>query len=214
MRIMLKNTVRIMRKERTVAFTDAVLAIIMTILVLDLETPKELTWAGFAELWPQYAAYALTFFWLGALWINLHIEWEHARNVSVPVLWWTIIMLFFASFTPYTTGMAAEHFFSPTVQAIYGVVVMLISLSNLALSWQLQKVNTSTESGLSSKRHRGALWIDLSIKLIGLVLALTVWPPAMMISVVIAGTLVSVALQVQRPSGTAELGAREHSAQK
>lgn len=91
---------------------------------------------------------------------------------------------------------------------------MLISLSNLALSWQLQTVNTSAESGLSSKRHRGALWIDLSIKLIGLVLALAVWPPAMMISVVIAGTLVSVVLQVRRPDADAKDGAQKQVAQK
>ena len=54
-----------MSKERVVAFTDAVLAIIMTILVLDLDKPDPLTWSGFGKLWPQFLAYAFSFFWLG-----------------------------------------------------------------------------------------------------------------------------------------------------
>lgn len=197
---MLKRTMRIMSKERTMAFTDAVLAIIMTILVLDLQTPEELNWSGFAGMWPQYAAYALSFFWLGSMWINLHIEWEQARHVSVPVLWWTIIMLFFASFAPYTTGMVADHFFNAAVQCIYGIVVMLVSLSNLMLSRCLHTANPDADgsAGLASEGHRGALWVDMGIKVIGLVLAATVWPLAMMISVIVAGVLVSVSMQLRR----------------
>lgn len=186
---------RIMGKERTVAFTDAVLAIIMTILVLDLQKPKTLTWQGFAALWPQYTAYMLTFFWLGAMWINLHIEWENATNVTTPVLWWTIIMLFFASVTPYTTSIAAQSFFNATAQAVYGIVVMLLSLSNLVLSTFLHKANPSTEVGLASRQHRTGLIFDLLIKIVGLILTLTLWPPIMMISVVISAIITCLPIQ-------------------
>ncbi len=63
-----------MNKERLSAFADAVLAIIITILVLELEKPTHLNLTGFAELWPNYMAYTISFFWLGAMWINMHNE--------------------------------------------------------------------------------------------------------------------------------------------
>ena len=63
-----------MNKERLSAFADAVLAIIITILVLELEKPSHLSLTGFTELWPNYMAYTISFFWLGAMWINMHNE--------------------------------------------------------------------------------------------------------------------------------------------
>ncbi len=167
----------------------------MTILVLDLQKPKTLSWQGFAALWPQYTAYMLTFFWLGAMWINLHIEWEKATNVNVGVLWWTIIMLFFASFTPYTTSIAAQNFFNATAQAVYGIVVMLLSLSNLVLSTFLHKANPGTEVGPASRQHRTGLVFDLLIKIVGLILTLTLWPPIMMVSVVISAIITCLPIQ-------------------
>lgn len=71
-----------MSKERTTAFTDAILAIIMTILVLDLIEPKTLNWAGIWAMRKSYFAYALSFFWLGTMWIGLHNEWEKVKVIS------------------------------------------------------------------------------------------------------------------------------------
>lgn len=71
-----------MSKERTTAFTDVILAIIMTILVLDLIEPKTLNWAGIWAMRESYFAYALSFFWLGTMWIGLHNEWEKVKVIS------------------------------------------------------------------------------------------------------------------------------------
>lgn len=71
-----------MTKERLAAFTDAVLAIIMTILVLELERPETITWTGFWELRESFFAYSLSFFWLGAMWANLHNEWYTIKTIS------------------------------------------------------------------------------------------------------------------------------------
>ena len=122
-----------MSKERVVAFTDAVLAIIMTILVLDLDKPDPLTWSGFGKLWPQFLAYAFSFFWLGSMWVHLHIEWSGVKLVDQPVLWTSITLLFFCSLIPYSTSLVAGN----------------------VLSW------------------------DLAIKIVGIMITLTIWPPAM-----------------------------------
>ena len=123
-----------MSKERVVAFTDAVLAIIMTILVLDLDKPDPLTWSGFGKLWPQFLAYAFSFFWLGSMWVHLHIEWSGVKLVDQPVLWTSITLLFFCSLIPYSTSLVAGN----------------------VLSW------------------------DLAIKIVGIMITLTIWPPAML----------------------------------
>lgn len=124
-----------MSKERVVAFTDAVLAIIMTILVLDLDKPDPLTWSGFGKLWPQFLAYAFSFFWLGSMWVHLHIEWSGVKLVDQPVLWTSITLLFFCSLIPYSTSLVAGN----------------------VLSW------------------------DLAIKIVGIMITLTIWPPAMLV---------------------------------
>lgn len=124
-----------MSKERVVAFTDAVLAIIMAILVLDLDKPDPLTWSGFGKLWPQFLAYAFSFFWLGSMWVHLHIEWSGVKLVDQPVLWTSITLLFFCSLIPYSTSLVAGN----------------------VLSW------------------------DLAIKIVGIMITLTIWPPAMLV---------------------------------
>lgn len=124
-----------MSKERVVAFTDAVLAIIMTILVLDLDKPDPLTWSGFGKLWPQFLAYAFSFFWLGSMWVHLHIEWSGVKLVDQPVLWTSITLLFFCSLIPYSTSLVAGN----------------------VLSW------------------------GLAIKIVGIMITLTIWPPAMLV---------------------------------
>lgn len=65
-----------MKKERLTAFTDAVLAIIMTILVLELKKPDEISWIGLWNLRTNFLAYFISFFWLGTMWVNLHRSWD------------------------------------------------------------------------------------------------------------------------------------------
>lgn len=84
-----------MGKERLMAFTDAVLAIVMTILVLELEKPEAATFEALWALKENFFAYALSFFWLGTMWVNLHNEWHDVSKVTIAVVWWSVIELFF-----------------------------------------------------------------------------------------------------------------------
>ena len=82
--------------ERLVAFTDAVLTIIMTILVLELAKPSEPTLEAFRALRENFFAYFLSFFWLGSLWIALNGIWERVKQISNGVIWWNLLLLFLA----------------------------------------------------------------------------------------------------------------------
>jgi len=99
-----------MKKDRVAAFTDAVLAIIMTILVLELQKPSTLTLSAFWELRHSFFSYALSFFWLGSMWINIHNEWESVEKINAKTLWVTLILLFFCSLIPYATDLVSNDF--------------------------------------------------------------------------------------------------------
>lgn len=175
-----------MSKERLAAFADAVLAIIITILVLELKEPESLTLRGFLNLWPNYMAYAISFFWLGAMWINMHNEWYSVKRISTGTLWTTLIVLFFSSLFPYATNIVAANYNNSVAQTFYGIIVLLITFANLNMYASIAKADAHEPLNEWIKRHRrGWMVPDILVKLVGLILTMTVWPPAMLYAVLI-----------------------------
>lgn len=188
-----------MNKERLVAFADAVLAIIITILVLELEKPASLTLKGFLDLWPNYMAYAISFFWLGAMWINIHNEWYSVKRITTGTLWATLIMLFFASLFPYATSIVSANFNSRGAQVFYGIIVLLITFANSNMYASIARVDMKISLGeWIRQQHRGWTVIDIVIKVMGLVLAATVYPPAMLYSVLLTLLVLVIPNQIKR----------------
>lgn len=182
-----------MNKERLVAFTDAVLAIIMTILVLELPKPVEPTLQAILDLKESLFAYTLSFFWLGALWFGMYQIWSGVEKIDNKVIWCNITLLFFASLIPYTTSLVSEYFNNGTIQAFYGMVVILLTVSNVILNKVIDEPNQENKELLkATKQFRKSLTIDGIIKVIGLILTLTILPQAMMISIVIAAFYIMV----------------------
>ncbi|MCR5309787.1 MAG: DUF1211 domain-containing protein [Lachnospiraceae bacterium] len=105
-----------MKKERVAAFTDAVLAIIMTILVLALEKPELPTLSALWKLRYSFFSYTLSFFWLGSMWVNIHNEWETIEKINGKTLWVTLILLFFCSVIPYATDLVSHDFNNKVTQ--------------------------------------------------------------------------------------------------
>ena len=165
----MKKQPQIMEKERLGAFIDAVLAIVMTILVLELEKPKTFDLQGLWELRTNFLAYGISFFWLGAMWVNIHSSSHLIKKVSQKTVWATIIMLFF----------------NGSMQAFYGVIVLLISFSVLWYYRTLDEVNDIAEMhALRRGRKRWIRW-DIGIKMLGLILSLTIFPAGVGLSVLV-----------------------------
>ena len=187
-----------MSKERLAAFADAVIAIIITILVLELKQPETLTIKGFLKLWPNYMAYAISFFWLGAMWINMHNEWYNVKRISTGTLWATLIVLFFSSLFPYATNIVAEHYNSRGAQVFYGIIVLLITFANMNMYASIAKVDAKKTLGEWVKtRGRSWTFMDIVIKVIGLIIAVTVFPPAMLYSVLVTLLLLVIPNQIK-----------------
>lgn len=173
----------LMNKERLAAFTDAVLAIIMTILVLELEKPKQISWAGLWDLRANFFAYTVSFFWIGLMWATEHTHWQKVKKISESTVYTSLLMLFLSSFFPYTTSLVASNFNNSTAQALYGIVILAVTFSNLAISKTLKTANPGISFGWLYDVSNRSVFIDVAIKVIGLVLSVTIFPMAMMYAI-------------------------------
>lgn len=187
-----------MTKERLTTFIDAVLAIIMTILVLDLQKPDPVSLSGFFKLKENFFAYTLSFFWLGTMWINLHNGWYKIKKIDGYVMWATMVMLFFSSLFPYATSLAAENFNNTAAQVFYGIIVILITISNFITAQCLSKANKDNPEAVENIKKRNH-WLlkDIAIKIFGLIIALCFFPPAMMYSVLITLVVLVIPNQIK-----------------
>lgn len=118
-----------MNKTRLEAFSDAVIAIILTIMVLELKIPHGADFDALKPLLPKFLSYVLSFVYLGIYWNNHHHMLQATRKVNGKVLWANLHLLFWLSLVPFVTGWMGENHFAPLPTAIYGVVLLLSAVS-------------------------------------------------------------------------------------
>src|SRR5215469_1585715 len=114
-----------MQKARLEAFSDGVLAIIITIMVLDLHIPHGREFVALRPLLPVFFCYVLSFVYIGIYWSNHHHMLHAARAVSGSVLWANLHLLFWLSLLPFVTGWMGASGFAPDPTALYGVVLLM-----------------------------------------------------------------------------------------
>ncbi len=113
-----------MKKSRLEAFSDGVIAIIITIMVLELRVPHEPTLAALALLWPTLLSYLMSYVFIGIYWNNHHHLWQAVEKVNGPVLWANLHLLFWLSLVPFVTAWMGENHFAAAPVAVYGVVLL------------------------------------------------------------------------------------------
>ena len=118
-----------MTRTRLEAFSDAVIAIIMTIMVLELKVPHGGDWAALRPLIPVFLSYVLSFVFLGIYWNNHHHMFHACERVNGTILWANLHLLFWLSLIPFVTGWMGENHFAPLPTALYGVVLLLSAIS-------------------------------------------------------------------------------------
>jgi uncharacterized membrane protein len=123
-----------MTKGRLEAFSDGVIAIIITIMVLELKTPEGTDLAALRPLLPVFLSYILSFVYVGIYWNNHHHLLQAARHVNGAVLWANLHLLFWLSLMPFVTAWAGEHNFASWPMVCYGAVLWLAGLAYYLLS--------------------------------------------------------------------------------
>lgn len=118
-----------MNKGRLEAFSDGVIAILITIMVLELKIPHGADWEALRPLLPVFLTYVLSFVFLGIYWNNHHHMLQATRHVNGKILWANLHLLFWLSLIPFVTGWMGENHFAPLPTAIYGVVLLMAAIA-------------------------------------------------------------------------------------
>lgn len=123
-----------MNKGRTEAFSDAVIAIIITIMVLELKVPHDINLEALQPLIPVFLSYVLSFIYLGLYWNNHHHLFQAVQRVNGNVLWANLHLLFWLSLFPFVTAWAGENLFAKVPVACYGFVLFCAAISYFILT--------------------------------------------------------------------------------
>ena len=138
-----------MGTDRMEAFSDGVIAIIITVMVLELKIPQQTTLQALTPVVPVLLTYLLSFIYLGIYWNNHHHLLHTVRRVSGGMLWANLHLLFWLSLIPFTTGWMGEHHFASVPTAFYGVVLLMAALA----WWILQQRIIATQGRHSLLRQ-------------------------------------------------------------
>lgn len=137
-----------MSKGRLEAFSDGVIAIIITIMVLNMKVPSGADLAALSPLFPVFLSFVLSFIFLGIYWNNHHHLLQAAQHVNGSILWANLHLLFWLSLIPFVTGWMGENNFAATPVAFYGIVLLLAAFAYFLLARALISLH-GTESALA-----------------------------------------------------------------
>jgi uncharacterized membrane protein len=126
-----------MTKVRLEAFSDGVIAILITIMVLELHIPHEATWSALGPLVPVFLTYVLSYVFLGIYWNNHHHMLHACDRINGRVLWANLHLLFWLSLIPFVTGWMGQNHFTPIPSAAYGIVLMFAGIAYYILAHTL-----------------------------------------------------------------------------
>ena len=164
-----------MSKSRLEAFSDGVIAILITIMVLGFQVPHGATWSALRTELPLFLTYVLSFVFLGIYWTNHHHLFQAVKHVDGRVLWANLHLLFWLSLVPFITGWVGETHLAPVPTALYGVVFLLAGLAYTILTRALLALHgqDSTLAKALGRDWKGK--ISLACYAAGVLVA-TMWP--------------------------------------
>jgi uncharacterized membrane protein len=140
---------------RVEAFSDGVLAIIITIMVLELRPPEEPGLGHLWALWPTFLAYILSFAYVGVYWVNHHRLFSHARRVTNALVWFNLLLLFALSLIPFSTAYLGGQHFSRDATLVYLASMLLPALGYLPVQHVIRE--SGAESQAAQTYHRQTL---------------------------------------------------------
>lgn len=165
-----------MDKNRLEAFSDGIIAIIITIMVLDLKVPYDPTWQSYVEAYPVFVSYALSFVFVGLYWSSHHHLFHKAVKVNNTILWVNMLGLFWLSLVPFVTSpMGANSFKSITV-TLYAIILTLCVISYLLMVQQLCLLHGSDSKFSRSFKGLFKSYISIALNLTAATISYSGWP--------------------------------------
>lgn len=138
--------------ERVAAFSDAVFAVLITVLVLELRPPATPTYEALLALWPRWLSYAVSYVFIAIVWINHHYLMRYAEEATSRLLWFNFAHLFSMSLLPLSTAWMATSELAPQPVSFYAAVFFLVNATYIALVWELIEANPAAEASAGLRR--------------------------------------------------------------
>lgn len=159
-----------MTKGRLEAFSDGVIAIIITIMVLELKVPHSAEWSALQELIPVFLSYILSFVYVAVYWGNHHHLMHTVKHVSAGIIWSNAALLFFLSLIPFATAWMGENHFAQNTIVVYGILMNLCGMSYYLLMQMIMAChsdNPELTEALKAQTRKGILSLVLYSMAIG-----------------------------------------------
>jgi TMEM175 potassium channel family protein len=189
-----------MGKGRLEAFSDGVIAVIITIMVLEMKVPHGTDLRDLLPMWPVFVAYVLSFIYTGIYWSNHHHMLHAIDHVTGGILWANLHLLFWLSLVPFTTGWMSENHFGSVPTALYGCVLLMASIAYYILSQCLIAVHgKSSQLGRSVGRDRKGM-LSTAIYVIAIPLAFVHWAIAFGLYMVVAAIWLVPDRRIEHPA--------------
>ncbi len=171
-----------METGRLEAFYDAIIAIIVTVLVLELPQPATASLASLWALKTSYFAYIISFLVCANLWQYHHLIYNHVDRINTKIIWQNILLMFVFSLIPYITIFVANHPNEFIPQALYGLDFIIVDIILYYMAKSLLEINQENEEYLKRALNvREALYIPFAIFIVGFIIALLGYPIAIII---------------------------------
>jgi uncharacterized membrane protein len=138
--------------ERLSLFSDAVFAVLITVLVLDLRPPALPTFAALLSLWPTWLSYAVSYLFIAIVWANHHHLMHYASEATPRLMWFNFSHLFSVSLLPLSTAWMAVSKLAPQPVAFYAAVFFLVNTTYISLIWELFERTSVNEVSIKERR--------------------------------------------------------------
>ncbi|MDF2451878.1 MAG: Potassium channel [Bacteroidota bacterium] len=160
-----------MKTSRVEAFSDGVLAIIITIMILEIKVPHGDTFQDLMPIVPKFITYLLSFIYIGIYWNNHHHLWQAVGHVNGKILWANLHLLFWLSLLPFTTGWMGENHFSAYPVALYGFVLLMASIAWVILAQLIVKEEGDTSKIARALKNTTKVKVSILLYCIGVILS-------------------------------------------
>ncbi|EOL49231.1 TMEM175 family protein [Enterococcus phoeniculicola] len=170
-----------MSKTRIEAFTDAVIAIIMTILVLELKAPEKASWSALAGMEHKILIYIVIFITLGIYWNNHHHMFQVVHKIDGRVLWANNFLIFSLSLFPFSTAWIGDHLYSWAPEATYGFIVLLANFAYYILAKELVRANGHQSTVATLFKGYRKMYLSIALNVVALLLGWLIAPICVLI---------------------------------
>jgi uncharacterized membrane protein len=165
-----------MDKNRLEAFSDGIIAIIITIMVLDLKILHDPTWQSYVAAYPLFISYALSYVFVGLYWSSHHHLFHKARKVNNTILWLNMLGLFWLSLVPFVTSSMGQNAFKSITVTLYAIVLTLCVISYLLLVYQLCSLHGADSPFSTSFKGLFKAYISIALNLSAAAISFYGWP--------------------------------------